>query len=144
MAVTASDIILTVSRRYKKISLWVICAISLILLFAMNLMQDVSGLNALLVSAVYSLVLSFGYGEAWHRAAKSSPTALTRFYLVAMVIRLLLGAVVVLVYCMLMKDNRDAIIRFVIIFSIFYAATIILDAIYFARVEKKNIINKKK
>lgn len=144
MAVIANDIILTVSRRYKKISLWVICAISLILLFAMNLMQNVSGLNALLVSAVYSLVLSFGYGEVWYRAAKSSPTALTRFYLVAMVIRLLLGAVVVLVYCLLMKDNRDAIIRFVIIFSIFYAATIMLDAIYFARVEKKNIINKKK
>ncbi len=42
--------------------------------------------NPLIVSAIFSLVASTAYGEAWKAVAKSSPANLAKFYLAALVV----------------------------------------------------------
>ena len=73
------------SIRYKQISLWLTAAVALAVLFACRLSAQCDDMiaqvvNPLVVSAIFSLVASTAYGEAWKAVAKSSPANLARFY----------------------------------------------------------------
>lgn len=74
------------SIRYKQISLWLTAAVALAVLFACRLSAQCDDMiaqvvNPLVVSAIFSLVASTAYGEAWKAVAKSSPANLAKFYL---------------------------------------------------------------
>ena len=127
--------------KYRQISLWLTAAISLAILFACrvsaacdNIISQV--VNPLAVSAIFSLVASTAYGEAWQAIAKSSPANLAKFYLAASAMKMMLGAVVFLVYVVVCQKQN--ILGFAAIFALFYVALLVFDCIYFARVEKKN------
>lgn len=92
--------------------------------------------NPLVVSAIFSLAASTAYGEAWKAVAKSSPANLARFYLAALVLKLMAGTLVFLIY-VLVCDKQN-ILGFTAIFALFYVVLLVFDCIYFARVEKKN------
>ena len=92
--------------------------------------------NPLVVSAIFSLVASTAYGEAWKAVAKSSPANLAKFYLAALVLKLMAGTLVFLIY-VLVCDKQN-ILGFTAIFALFYVVLLVFDCIYFARVEKKN------
>ncbi|CUQ35991.1 Uncharacterised protein [Segatella copri] len=109
------------SIRYKQISLWLTAAVALAVLFACRLSAQCDDMiaqvvNPLVVSAIFSLAASTAYGEAWKAVAKSSPANLAKFYLAALVLKLIFTA----------------------IFALFYVVLLVFDCIYFARVEKKN------
>ena len=66
------------SIRYKQISLWLTAAVALAVLFVCRLSAQCDDMiaqvvNPLVVSAIFSLVASTAYGEAWKAVAKSSP-----------------------------------------------------------------------
>ena len=77
------------------------------------------------------------------KTAKTCPTRLAGFYLVAMAVKLLVAILVILAYCLIV-GARTQIIAFASMFSIYYLVMVIYDATYFSRVEKKNLINIKK
>ena len=82
------------SIRYKQISLWLTAAVALAVLFACRLSAQCDDMiaqvvNPLVVSAIFSLVASTAYGEAWKAVAKSSPANLAKFYLAALVLKLM-------------------------------------------------------
>lgn len=129
------------SIRYKQISLWLTAAVALAVLFACRLSAQCDDMiaqvvNPLVVSAIFSLVASTAYGEAWKAVAKSSPANLAKFYMAALVIKMVAGTTVFLIY-VLVCDKQN-ILGFTAIFALFYVVLLVFDCIYFARVEKKN------
>lgn len=129
------------SIRYKQISLWLTAAVALAVLFACRLSAQCDDMiaqvvNPLVVSAIFSLVASTAYGEAWKAVAKSSPANLARFYMAALVLKLMAGTLVLLIYVLVC--DRQNILGFTAIFALFYVVLLVFDCIYFARVEKKN------
>lgn len=129
------------SIRYKQISLWLTAAVALAVLFACRLSAQCDDMiaqvvNPLVVSAIFSLVASTAYGEAWKAVAKSSPTNLAKFYMAALVLKLMAGTLVFLIYVLVC--DRQNILGFTAIFALFYVVLLVFDCIYFARVEKKN------
>lgn len=129
------------SIRYKQISLWLTAAVALAVLFACRLSAQCDDMipqvvNPLVVSAIFSLVASTAYGEAWKAVAKSSPANLAKFYMAALFIKMIAGTLVFLIY-VLVCDKQN-ILGFTVIFALFYVMLLVFDCIYFARVEKKN------
>ena len=129
------------SIRYEQISLWLTAAVALAVLFACRLSAQCDDMiaqvvNPLVVSAIFSLVASTAYGEAWKAVAKSSPANLAKFYMAALVIKMVAGTLVFLIY-VLVCDKQN-ILGFTAIFALFYVVLLVFDCIYFARVEKKN------
>ena len=129
------------SIRYKQISLWLTAAVALAVLFACRLSAQCDDMiaqvvNPLVVSAIFSLVASTAYGEAWKAVAKSSPANLAKFYLAALVLKLMAGTLVFLIYVLV--SDRQNILGFSASFALFYVVLLVFDCIYFARVEKKN------
>ena len=132
--------------KYKQISLWLTALMALAILFACRLSALCNDIlpqvvNPLVVSALFSLVASTAYGEAWKAVAKSSPANLAKFYMAALVIKMVAGTLVFLIY-VLVCDKQN-ILGFTAIFALFYVVLLVFDCIYFSRVEKKNNLNKK-
>lgn len=132
--------------KYKQISLWLTALMALAILFACRLSAICNDIlpqvvNPLVVSAIFSLVASTAYGEAWKAVAKSSPANLAKFYMAALVIKMVAGTLVFLIY-VLVCDKQN-ILGFTAIFALFYVVLLVFDCIYFSRVEKKNNLNKK-
>ena len=130
-----------INIKYKQISLWLTAAMTLIILFACRVSAQCDDMiaqvvNPLVVSALFSIIASTAYGEAWKAIAKSSPANLAKFYLAALVIKMVAGTLVFLVYVLLC--DKQNILGFTAIFALFYVALLVLDCIYFARVEKKS------
>ena len=127
--------------KYKQISLWLTALMALAILFACRLSALCNDIlpqvvNPLVVSAIFSLVASTAYGEAWKAVAKSSPANLAKFYMAALVIKMIAGTLVFLIYVLVC--DRQNILGFTVIFALFYVMLLVFDCIYFARVEKKN------
>ena len=130
-----------INIKYKQISLWLTAAMTLIILFACRVSAQCDDMiaqvvNPLVVSALFSIIASTAYGEAWKAIAKSSPANLAKFYLAALVIKMVAGTLVFLVYVLLCEKQN--ILGFTAIFALFYVALLVFDCIYFARVEKKS------
>lgn len=130
-----------INIKYKQISLWLTAAMTLIILFACRVSVQCDDMiaqvvNPLVVSALFSIIASTAYGEAWKAIAKSSPANLAKFYLAALVIKMVAGTLVFLVYVLLC--DKQNILGFTAIFALFYVALLVFDCIYFARVEKKS------
>ena len=61
------------SKRYCKYSLWLVVAMTLCGFVAMSVNWiEISLLNALAVSAIYSIVINLLYGFFWKKVAKSA------------------------------------------------------------------------
>ena len=135
------QIIRQTSLRYKQITLWLTAGLALAILFGCrvsalcdNILPQV--VNPLVVSAIFSLVSSVAYGEAWQAIAKSSPANLAKFYLAASVMKMMAAAVVFLIYVVVC--DKSNILGFTAIFALFYVVLLVFDCIFFARAEKKN------
>lgn len=133
----------SVVKQYKKVGLWIIVGFMLVFLLAIQITSNTAMLTGLVVCVLYFLTSTWVYAALWKKTAKTSPTKLTGFYLVAMAVKFFVGILVVLTYCLIVR-TRTQVIAFAAIFSIYYLAMIIYDATYFSRVEKKNQISIKK
>ena len=130
-----------IGRKYRQISLWLTAGMALVILFACRISAQCDNIlsqvvNPLVVSAIFSLVCSTAYGEAWQATAKSSPANLAKFYLAAAALKMMAAAVVFLVYVVIC--DKSNILGFTVIFMLFYVVLLVFDCIYFARVEKKS------
>lgn len=125
-----------ITRKYTRLSLWIIAGITLLGLLLVQLFVRISFVNILAISAVYSLITSFLYGLAWKHIAQRSPNVLGKFYLGVSGLRMLLAFCVILLYVMVVKD-RNNVVRFSIVFMLYYLAMLFFDTFYFSHIEKK-------
>ncbi|MBF1440088.1 hypothetical protein [Hoylesella nanceiensis] len=127
-----------VSSRFRKISIGIIAGLSLLLLLLSNVFSEFNFIHGILVGAVYSIIFSTAYLESWRVVTVKAPSATTKFYLVFMALRFILGALVILSYCLL-NNKREAIISFVTVFSVYYLVMMIFETSYFVIIEQKKI-----
>ncbi len=133
-----------IANRYKQISLWLTAGLALAILFACRISASSDSItprvvSPLVVAAIFSLVASTVYGEAWKAVAKSSPNSLAKFYLAASALKMMAAALVFLIYAVV--ADKSEIIGFTVIFAAFYVALLVFDCIYFARVEKRTSLS---
>lgn len=124
-----------IGRRYRKIALWVIAGGMLLSLLVMQITRDTSWLNALVVTVVYSFLVSVVYGLAWEHVARTSPDTLAKFYLAGSALRLIAAAMVFLVYAVIVR-NKPEVLAFAVLFAAFYVVLLLFDCVFFARIEK--------
>ena len=123
---------------YNKVSLWIICALTLAGFLAMQVMCKDVLLGTLVVSAGFHLVCSISYGQAWKAVARRSPETLPKLYLASSAFRLILAAMVMLVWCFINRGNLQSIKWFAAVFIIYYVVMLVFDAIFFAKVSKNS------
>ena len=82
------------------------------------------------------LIATLAY-VAGYRAIRHSERALTLYALVAMVLRMLSAALVLIVFLFIVRDNESRI-TFVVIFSICYLLMLVFDVVFFIRSQKKS------
>ena len=89
-----------------------------------------------LISAVFHILCAAAYIGGWQALARRSPETLPKYYLAGSAFRLMAAAAVLLVFCVVKRDNPEAIKWFSIVFIIFYLVMLVFDAIFFAKVSK--------
>lgn len=138
-----------IGHKYYKLSLWIIAGLtlSMLLLLGGSPYWNSSVLNAILISAAFSFLTSIAYEASWKGIAKSSPASLTKFYLAAPALRMMAAVLLVLVYFIVNRSAtnvdgtpaiRGMMLKFTFIFLAYYIALLVLDCVYFAKVEKRN------
>lgn len=126
-----------VFHRYCKYSLWVVAALTLLTLGAVRI-AGIAGLIAPVVICVaYTLATSLLYGLAWRKTATAAPSTLTKFYLAASLLRMVLAVLVLVSYFLLVRE-REAVIHFAMCFLLYYFSMLVLEGLYFAGVERKS------
>lgn len=129
-----------IAGEYLHLTTWVVAGLALVMLLLMALFEISFGICPLVISVIYAIVACYGFSCSWKHYAKTSPEKLGMFYIGAMTVKLFVALAVVTIYCVFVR-LREAVIEFVVIFSIFYIVTLAVDAVFFANVEKYNKIN---
>ena len=91
--------------------------------------------TSIAISVAYTLLATLAF-VAGYRALRHSDKALTLYGLVAMVLRMLSAALVVIVFLVLV-DDMDFRLTFIITFSIFYLLMLVFDVVFYIRSQKK-------
>lgn len=129
-----------VVKRYFQQALWIVVAASFLVMLLMQFLGDAALYwpitQALLVTVIFSFVATLAYGYAWKAVAKSSPTNLTKFYLVGSALRLMAALLVFLVYALVIRE-KTAVLWFTGIFVGFYLVLLLYDSLYFTGIEKR-------
>lgn len=90
----------------------------------------------LTVSCIFMLTVGSVIAFIWKKVAISSPDSLTTFFTAVSGFRMLLALMTLLgCYIAVGRDNMDA---YVIVFLLFYLASLAHHSIFFARINNKN------
>lgn len=123
------------SKRYWRHSLWLTVSLAFIALIAMQLFRLDQLAIPLVVSSMFSLVLSFSYSFFWRLVATKHPDSLTAFYTASSGLRMLLALIVMLVYYLI--AGRSVMLPFLVVFMTFYMVMLIYHTIFFSKVTRK-------
>lgn len=103
-----------------------------------NLLTGTMVMSFNAISFIFQLVLIVAYGLTWDKVAKSSPKNLTVLYMSASGLRILLAAILLLIY-MFINRGKESLTLFSIIFAVYYLIILIYDTTFFVSVEKKQL-----
>jgi len=123
------------SKRYIRQGLLLTVALFLIGLLVMRIWYLDEMLWPLIVSAVFCLVVSNVIGLLWRRIAKNSPDSLPTFFTATSGFRMLGALAVMFVYYLV--AGRDAMLTLILVFMVFYFASLIHHSAFFARVSNR-------
>lgn len=90
----------------------------------------------IVISSVFSLVAAFAFIAVWKRVALSSEKNLPVLFLSASGLRIVVAAMIVLVYFFVMRSDVQSIKTFAVIFMAFYLTMLVFDTWFFIRTEK--------
>ena len=122
------------SMTYMRYGLMVTVALALIGLMVMQVWY-LDLLTPIIVSVAFSLVTCVAIAQIWKRVALSSPDSLPTFFTAVSGFRLLLALAVMLVYYLV--DTQDSMLRFFMVFVVFYFGILIHHSIFFARINNR-------
>ena len=129
-------------NQYQKISLWVVCAMALVCLLALQIADLKCHIYSVLFSSVYQLVTNRLSIVCWRAIMRVSPDVIGRFYMGVSALRIILGMVVIIVGVFLLREQRPLMMGFVIIFSLFYISSLVFETAFFSFIESKKHITK--
>ena len=122
------------SMTYMRYGLMVTVALALIGLMVMQVWY-LDLLTPIIVSVAFSLVTCVAIAQIWRRVAQSSPDSLPTFFTAMSGFRLLLALAVMFVYYLV--DTQDSMLRFFMVFIVFYFGMLIHHSIFFARINNR-------
>ena len=122
------------SIAYMRYGVMVAVALALVGLMVMQI-WFLDLLTPIIVSVVFSLVTCVAIAQIWKRVAQSSPDSLPTFFTAVSGFRLLLALEVMFVYYLV--DNQDSMLRFFMVFIVFYFGMLIHHSIFFARINNR-------
>ena len=122
------------SMTYMRYGLMVTVALALIGLMVMQVWY-LDLLTPIIVSVAFSLVTCVAIAQIWKRVALSSPDSLPTFFTAVSGFQLLLALAVMFVYYLV--DNQDSMLRFFMVFIVFYIGMLIHHSIFFARINNR-------
>ena len=122
------------SMTYMRYGLMVTVALALIGLMVMQVWY-LDLLTPIIVSVAFSLVTCVAIAQIWKRIALSSPDSLPTFFTAVSGFRLLLALAVMFVYYLV--DTQDSMLRFFMVFIVFYFGMLIHHSIFFARINNR-------
>lgn len=129
-------------NQYQKISLWVVCAMALVCLLALQIADLKCHIYSVLFSSVYQLVTNRLSIVCWRAIMRFSPAVIGRFYMGVSALRIILGMLVIIVGVFLLREQRPMMMGFVIIFSLFYISSLVFETAFFSFIESKKHITK--
>ena len=95
-----------------------------------------------LISTVFHILCSTIYILGWQAFARRSPEILPKYYLAGSAFRLMASAAVLLVFCVVNRNDIESIKWFSVVFIIYYLVILVFDSLFFAIVSKNNKIIK--
>ncbi len=122
------------SIAYMRYGVMVAVALALVGLMVMQI-WFLDLLTPIIVSVAFSLVTCVAIAQIWKRVALSSPDSLPTFFTAVSGFRLLLALAVMFVYYLV--DNQDSMLRFFMVFIVFYIGMLIHHSIFFARINNR-------
>ncbi len=122
------------SIAYMRYGVMVAVALALVGLMVMQI-WFLDLLTPIIVSVAFSLVTCVAIAQIWKRVAQSSPDSLPTFFTAVSGFRLLLALAVMFVYYLV--DNQDSMLRFFMVFIVFYFGMLIHHSIFFARINNR-------
>ena len=128
------DKIRKMSINYMRQGLYISAALFLLTLLVMQV-WFLDLLTPAIVSVAFTLLACITIGLVWGYVAKNSPDSLPTFFTAVSGFRLLLTLAVMFVYYLL--DSNDTMLRFFIVFMVFYVASLAHHSFFFARVSNK-------
>ena len=131
-----TDIITKTARQYRSQSLWVLCTLTIIGLLYIQIQGRFELIKSLIISILFNLFCSIAYGQTWKAIARRSPENLPKFYLAWSAMRLMAAAILLLIYCVIVREIV-AIKWFAVIFIVCYIVMLVFDSWFFIRVSKK-------
>lgn len=125
-----------ISKRYARQALFLTAALFLIALLVMRVWYVDEMLTPVIVSVVFTLVVSGAVAVIWRRIAKRSPESLPTFYTAVSGFRLLLALAVMFVYYLV--NGSDAMLVFFLVFMVFYLVSLAHHSVFFAKVSNRS------
>ena len=122
------------SIAYMRYGVMVAVALALVGLMVMQI-WFLDLLTPIIVSVAFSLVTCVAIAQIWKRVAQNSPDSLPTFFTAVSGFRLLSALAVMFVYYLV--DNQDSILRFFMVFIVFYFGMLIHHSIFFARINNR-------
>ena len=122
------------SMTYMRYGVMVAVALALVGLMVMQI-WFLDLLTPIIVSVAFSLVTCVAIAQIWRRVAQSSPDSLPTFFTAVSGFRLLLALAVMFVYYLV--DTQDSMLRFFMVFIVFYFGMLIHHSIFFARINNR-------
>lgn len=122
------------SIAYMRYGVMVAVALALVGLMVMQI-WFLDLLTPIIVSVAFSLVTCVAIAQIWKRVAQNSPDSLPTFFTAVSGFRLLLALAVMFVYYLV--DNQDSMLRFFMVFVVFYFGMLIHHSIFFARINNR-------
>ena len=123
------------SINYMRQGLFLTAALFLLTLLVMQV-WFLDLLTPAIVSVAFTLLVCITIGVVWNYVAKNSPDNLPTFFTAVSGFRLLLALAVMFVYYLL--DSSDTMLRFFIVFMVFYVASLAHHTVFFARVSNRS------
>ncbi|MBR1687517.1 MAG: hypothetical protein IJ710_03175 [Prevotella sp.] len=130
------DIVKTVSQYYRQ-ALLILAALTLGGVLA-GVATPISIMSAIGISLVFQLFCTVAYGQAWKAIARRSPETLPKLYLAGSAFRLMAAAIVLLICCVVNRNDVAALRWLAVVFIAYYIVMLIFDAIFFAKVSKNS------
>lgn len=130
-----------ITKTYRKISLWLSVGITLLILLAGQIMTSGNTfigntIGIVVIAVLYFIITNIVTSNAWIKAARKTDNSLTRFYIVAPMIKMVVALVVILFIIISRRYNKTVMLESVSVFAIYYVVQLLFDCIYYSRVEK--------
>ena len=127
-----SELTKKVSRHWKH-SLWIVVLMALAALMVMNIRNDTSMVEQLILTVAFSLVSAGSFVAIELHAAKKGGLAMMKMFLVHSTLRMIAAAAAIIIYAnakgWLQTEDRKPLLAFVILFAVFYLTLLVFDTV---------------